>query len=234
MPIPPQVCIDFISDTWERAAGSWFAPMVGDPPKPQPGREPGPIQLADMDLKNRRSVHNFVRFAQRHPDIFDVWDLPKEQQVRFEKRDEFFEYLAAHADSFRIGDVLILYGTKHGGRPHYHSLIVIEADPVTGVPTRVAGNAVFPREQTLEGIMQISPKRTIRHRIRLLRPWLELIAAKAPPGTEPVDEGLATDGEEPAAAAAAAAAAKAPSSTAAPTADARPGAPGVGDDDGEP
>jgi len=57
----------------------------------------------------------------------------------------------------------------------------MEKDLITGVPTRVAGNAVFPREQTLEGIMQISPKRTLRNRIRVLMPWLEHVAAKAGP-----------------------------------------------------
>ena len=190
-PIPPQVCIDFISDTWERSAGSWYEPMSGDPLAPHPKRELGPINLRQADLKNRRSVHNFVHFTKHHPELFDVWDLPKKERVPFEKRDAFYEYLAKNPDQFRPGDVLILYGTKEGGRPHYHSLFIFEVDPVTGVPTRVAGNAVFPREQTLEGIMQISPKRSIRHRIRLLRPWLELIAQKAPEGDQAVDEGAA-------------------------------------------
>ncbi|MEM9696933.1 MAG: hypothetical protein AAGA56_30635, partial [Myxococcota bacterium] len=58
------------------------------------------------------------------------------------------------------------------GRPHYHSLIILDKDPITGVPTLVGGNAVFPREQTLEGVMQISPKRSLRHRIRVKNPWL--------------------------------------------------------------
>jgi hypothetical protein len=209
-PIPPQVCIDFISDTWERAAGSWYEPMSGDPLEPHPKREPGPINLRQADLKNRRSVYNFVRFTKKHPELFDTWDLPKKERVPFEKRAAFYEYLAKNPDQFRPGDVLILYGTKEGGRPHYHSLFIFETDPVTGVPTRVAGNAVFPREQTLEGIMQISPKRTIRHRIRLLRPWLELIAAQAPEGELAVDEGAADPTPAPAVEAASTGSAGAP------------------------
>ena len=26
-PVPPQVCVDFIIDTWERSSGSWWAPL---------------------------------------------------------------------------------------------------------------------------------------------------------------------------------------------------------------
>ena len=80
---------------------------------------------------------------------------------------------------FQPGDMLTVHGFKEGGRPHYHSLIILETDPITGVPTLVAGNAVFPREQTLEGIMYISPHRTLRHRIRVKEPWLSAVAARA-------------------------------------------------------
>jgi hypothetical protein len=180
-PIPPQVCIDFVTDTWERAAGSWFSPLSGDPPKAHPERKPGPIDIEKFeDLKNRRSVAKVVDFTKAHPDLFDTWDLPKAERVPFKKREEFFDYLAKSADQFRPGDVIILHGYKEGGRPHYHTLMILEQDPITGVPIRVAGNAVMPREQTLEGIMQISPKRSIRTRIRLREPWLRLIAAEQP------------------------------------------------------
>ena len=47
------------------------------------------------------------------------------------------------------------------------------------MPTLVAGNAVFAREQTLEGVMHISPGRSLRHRIRVKDPWLKEIAARA-------------------------------------------------------
>lgn len=193
-PIPPQVCIDFLTDTWERAAGSWFAPLSGDPPRPHPERTPGPIDFEKLeDLDNRRSVAEFVKYTKKHPELFDTWDIPNDERVAFKQREPFFEYLAANADRFLPGDVVILHGYKEGGRPHYHSLFILETDPVNGVPTRVAGNAVIPREQTLEGIMQISPKRSIRHRIRLREPWLKLIAAGAPGAQEPAGVGGGTN-----------------------------------------
>ena len=91
-------------------------------------------------------------------------------------RDRFYAYLHDKQDMFRPGDMITVHGYKEGGRPHYHSLIILEQDPVTGVPTLVAGNAVFPREQSLEGILQISPKRSLKHRIRIKDEWLAKVA----------------------------------------------------------
>ncbi|MEQ9324069.1 MAG: hypothetical protein RIF41_33200, partial [Polyangiaceae bacterium] len=100
-------------------------------------------------------------------------------RLAFEEREAFFAYLQEQADMFRPGDMITIHGYKDGGRPHYHSLIILETDPILGVPTLVAGNAVFAREQTLEGVMHISPGRSLRHRIRVRDPWLKEIAARA-------------------------------------------------------
>ena len=94
----------------------------------------------------------------------------------FRKREEFFEYLAENADHLQPGDMLTIGGHKEGGRPHYHSVIVLEVDPRTGIPTLVASNAALPREQSLEGVMSLSPKRTLRHRIRVRDGWLTAVA----------------------------------------------------------
>jgi hypothetical protein len=186
-PTPPQVCIDFLTDTWERASGTWYAPAnkVETEKKgkfklePKPERTKGGIDFDSLDIKNRRSVAKFAEFTAQNHELFDVWSLPKDERFPFSERDRFFEYLHEKADMFRPGDMITLHGYKEGGRPHYHSLIVLEQDPITGVITHVAGNAVFPREQTLEGIMYISPKRSIRDRIRVKDTWLEIVAKQA-------------------------------------------------------
>jgi hypothetical protein len=175
-PMPPQVCIDFLTDTWERASGTWFAPAVGDPPKPAPKRTVGGIDFEKLGIENRRSVASFTEFAQKHAELFDVWEIPLRERFRFKDRERFFGYLHEKADLLRPGDMLFIHGFKGGGRPHYHSLIILETDLVTGMPLLVAGNAIKPREQTLEGIMQISPERTLRHRIRVRPGWLEAVA----------------------------------------------------------
>jgi hypothetical protein len=183
-PVPPQVCIDFLTDVWERASGTWYAPadkVEGNKKgkfklEAHPKRLKGAIDFDSIGVANRRSVAEFAKFTKEHEDLFDLWELPSAERVPFLERDRFFEYLAAKSDMFRPGDMITLHGYKEGGRPHYHSLIVLETDPITGVISRIAGNAVFPREQTLEGIMYISPKRSIRHRIRVKEPWLKLVA----------------------------------------------------------
>lgn len=172
--MPPQVCIDFLTDAWERAGGKWFTPMNDGEPKP--ARTKGVIDFDELGVDNRRSVHKFVEFTQKHEKYFDVWAVPKDKRYLFRDRDQFHEYLAEVADMFRPGDMISVHGYKHGGRPHYHSLLVLELDPITGVISLIASNAVFPREQTLEGILHLSPKRSFRHRVRIKEPWLEAIA----------------------------------------------------------
>lgn len=180
---PPQVCIDFLTDTWERASGTWFQPAKpGDPIEPEPKELVGAIDFDAMGVGNRRSVAQFADFAMKQSDVFEVWEIPKKERIPFKKRDEFYQYLNDKQDMFRPGDMITVHGYKEGGRPHYHSLIILEQDPITGVPSLVAGNAVFPREQSLEGILQISPKRSLKHRIRIKDDWLaKVAAAKGPP-----------------------------------------------------
>ncbi|MBI4951730.1 MAG: hypothetical protein HY908_06825, partial [Myxococcales bacterium] len=188
-PLPPQVCIDFLVDTLERAGGKWYAPMQGSPLKPAPARTKGLLDFDGMSLDNRRSVASFVEMAKTHQDLFDVWDNPK--RIPFTERKEFFDYLADNADALDPLDLVIIFGTKKG-KPHYHSMIVLEKDPVSGVPTLIVSNAVVPKEQTLEGIMQISPKRSIKSRIRLKHPWvaaLASLAAEPKPGDVPPSDG---------------------------------------------
>ena len=175
-PVPPQVCVDFITDTWERASGTWYRPLPpasGDErPKPAPERTVGGVDFDGLDLPNRRSVAELLAFAKRHPDMFEVLDLPQEERIPFARRTEMFELLARRADDFAPGDVLVIHGVKADGQPHYHSVMIVEQDPITGVPTLVAGNAGRPREQTLEGVMARSPKRAIKQRIRPRPEWL--------------------------------------------------------------
>jgi len=181
-PKPPQVCIDFLTDTWERASGTWYEPATGDPLKPAPKRTEGGIDFDKLKVGNRRSVAKFTKFTEEQTDWFDVWAIPKNKRIPFKKREPFFDYLHQQADMFRPGDMLTIHGYKEGGRPHYHSIMILEQDPITGIPTLVAGNAVFAREQTLDGVMHISPQRSLRHRIRVKDKWLAPIRSLAESG----------------------------------------------------
>jgi hypothetical protein len=175
-PLPPEVCIDFLTDVWERASGTWYRPAVGDPLEPNPLRTKGAIDFDALQISNRRSVAAFTEFALQHADRFDVWEIPPAERIPFRRREEFFAYLGENADQLEPGDMLTIGGYKEGGRPHYHSVIVLEVDPRTGIPILVASNAAVPREQSLEGVMSMSPKRTLRHRVRVREPWLSAVA----------------------------------------------------------
>lgn len=180
---PPEVCIDFLTDIWERASGTWYQPAEQKEAQgkrtrlePAPKLVEGALNFDRMKIRNRRSVVQFERFAKRNDELFDVWNPSKTERVKFGDRQAFFEWMRERSDMFRLGDMLFIHGVKEGGRPHDHSLLVTEVDPILGVVTLVASNAVKPREQTLEGILHISPGRTLRSRIRVKAPWLELLA----------------------------------------------------------
>jgi hypothetical protein len=180
-PRVPQVCIDFVTDTFERASGSWYRPR-GEPRERIAGR----LDFGALGIDNERSVESFVGFAKNHPDAFDVVELGDDERVPYARRADFFAHLASHRDRYRPGDIVTIYGLRDDGKMHYHSFFVYEADPVTGAPSLVAANAGRPRIRPWEAEMLTAPQRSIRARIRPRLEWLELVlggaeAAKAPP-----------------------------------------------------
>lgn len=168
-PHPPQVCIDFVLDAYERGSGTWYRGR-GEPRE----RRVGAIDFdAAEGMRNRRSASEVVAFAQEHPEMFEVWTLPDEERIAFGRRGEFFSYLAEHAASFRVGDAVIIHGMKADGLAHWHSFIVDAIDPLTGVPYRLAGNAGRPRIQSWEGVMRSAPLRSIRYVLSPRLSWLQ-------------------------------------------------------------
>ncbi|MBW2457905.1 MAG: hypothetical protein JRI68_25595 [Deltaproteobacteria bacterium] len=176
-PLVPQVCLEFAYDTWERASGTWYQGATRATPKsplqPQPKRVLGGLTIDALGIDNRRRVSKFLDYADEHPETFDVWHTPSEDRVTFAKHGRFFATLAKHADQFRRGDLLIVSRLKQTSRARYHTMIVIEIDPFVGIPTLVAGNAAKPRIQTIDGVMQISPRRYLKMRIRPQPGWLD-------------------------------------------------------------
>jgi hypothetical protein len=171
-PRVPQVCIDFIRDTYERAAGTWFMPR-GEPREWVRGK----LAFGEFGMENERSVDSFVEFSSSHPEWFDVWNLTEEERVPLIRRDEFYAYLYDHRDDFRPGDVVTIYGLRDDGKMHYHSFFVYQADPITGMPTLVAANAGKPRIRAWDMEMANAPFRSIKTRIRPKLEWLESVTA---------------------------------------------------------
>jgi hypothetical protein len=75
-PHVPQVCVDFVLDSWERLADSWWMPR-GQGRKRRVGR----LDFDVLEIENRRSVEQLIGFAKQHPDWFELMEIPLSKQV---------------------------------------------------------------------------------------------------------------------------------------------------------
>src|SRR5690606_18572541 len=85
-PLTPQVCIDFLLDTFERASGTWWAPR-GETPRLIRGR----LNFEDYeprDLMRRAQV--FVDFAKARTELFDVFEVPPSDRIEQGRKADFF------------------------------------------------------------------------------------------------------------------------------------------------
>ncbi len=162
-PIPPEVCIDFVLDAWQRGGGTWFRSE-----REVPGRTHGSIDLAPAGPLPRRSLENLLDYARDEGAVLDRFDVESENLVPLARGAAYAHALARSADAFREGDALVVYGLRlQDMRNHHHALLVLRTDPMTGVPMVVADNQGRPALRTLTSAMQAAPLRSIAHRLRL-------------------------------------------------------------------
>jgi hypothetical protein len=166
-PRPPQVCIDFVLDTFERAGGSWWQPR--DSKRERSGR----LAFDDRALENRRSVESFLDFARSHTEAFEVYDVPAQERVPLRDRGQFFQSIYRLRSELRRGDIVAILGPRDDEKLHYHSFLIVGSDPLSGMPTELAANAGRPRIRSWEGEMQNAPKRSVLSRVRPRAPWLD-------------------------------------------------------------
>ena len=169
-PMSPQVCIDFVTESLERASGMHFQPK-GQPPM----KVVGSVNFDEL-LGNRRRQELAMReFAREHPDMMRLYDYPQKQRIPYEKINRFFAFLESEKDHLRAGDVIIIRGRAAWDRYediHTHTFFIYETDPVSGMPVLLAGNSGKPRLVTWDGEMIRAPKRSLQHRIELNSDWL--------------------------------------------------------------
>src|SRR4029078_1927259 len=75
-PIPPQVCIDFVYDTLERASGTWWQ-RSGE--KPQ--RLVAKIDFKTASNTDLRRADGFLELAKTNPSQFDVYTVPDKERI---------------------------------------------------------------------------------------------------------------------------------------------------------
>jgi hypothetical protein len=172
-PWPPQVCVDFVLDSFERTSGTWFNAR-GD----ELARVRGKLDFDEAGIQNRRGVMAFGAFAEARPDLFAVRKFVGAERIQFGERARYFAALVEHADEVRPGDVVAIHGMKRDERIHQHAILVEWADPVTGFPHGLADQMKKPRRRTWEGIMAEAPKRSLYYRVRPL----DTVFARLDPG----------------------------------------------------
>jgi hypothetical protein len=176
-PLVPQVCVDFLLDTFERAAGTWWTPRGAFPE-----RQIGRLDLAGANRGRLRSATEFVRYAADHPRWFDVLEIEGCERVPLGWHENFSGWLAQHASDFLPGDMVLIAGCVPWDPldlVHYHSFFIFESDPLTGMPLSIAGNAGRPSIVTWNFEMLRTPERTLRYRIRPDAAWLAGFATAA-------------------------------------------------------
>jgi hypothetical protein len=167
-PRPPQVCVDFIVDTWERMAGTrWLGRDEGRT------RRLGRLDFGELGIENHRSVEQLIEFARGRPDWFELVEVPEAERVPFAGRRRFFQRLFEQRTQFRPGDVVAILGPRADERLHYHSFFIVADDPLSGMPTLLAANAGRPRIRNWETELESAPRRGIVARIRPRLEWLE-------------------------------------------------------------
>ena len=172
-PTPPQVCIDFIFDTWERSSGTWFRKRGQ-----RPGRTKGYIDFKAKEGLSKRHTPSVLEYARENPSVLERFDFSRRDQAPFRRRRDFARAVAANADEIREGDLLVIHGLREEDmEEHYHTMLVLRTDPLSGVPMVVADNAGRPRIRNMASAMRSAPRRSIKHRLRI--PWSSILEGKA-------------------------------------------------------
>ncbi|MCG2718854.1 MAG: hypothetical protein L6408_08495, partial [Nanoarchaeota archaeon] len=171
----PQVCIDFVRDTFERASGNWYNPK-GE----KPGKTKGFLDFKkDLNLKDGydlRRIAKLMKIAEKHKDKFEVFNTPEENRVSYEAGKAFYDnllYLANGDMDLQSGDIFLIYGpVDYDNTMHYHSGIISNVDPLTGFPIQliqISWNVMF---DYLESTMINTETRWAHGRIRIRPEWI--------------------------------------------------------------
>jgi hypothetical protein len=172
-PKVPQVCIDFIFDTFERAGGKWWLSRSQGP-----GVTPGRLDLSELTSLDLRRANSIVELAKTQPELFELYTLPESERVPFKYGPKLADYLTEQADHYRPGDIVLIKGYAPWDKPwmprimHQHSFFVYEVDPLSGMPIVLAGNPGEPLLQTWQFEAFRTPERSIQYRIRPRVAWL--------------------------------------------------------------
>jgi hypothetical protein len=189
-PLVPEVCVDFVFDSFERASGTWWRPR-GE----RRERVVGKLDFSSVPDEKRRRATSFIEYAQAHPESFEVDTLPESDRIPFKFPRKLSDFLVNQSERFQPGDVVLIRGYAPWDKPwkprimHFHSFFVYEGDPISGMPIALAGNPGRPLLQTWQFEAFRTPDRSIWYRIRPKLDWLESVVSSddtGPSGPPPL------------------------------------------------
>jgi hypothetical protein len=195
-PLVPQVCIDFIFDTFERAAGSWWNGR-GLPRE----RTAGSLNLASLTELDLRRANSIIDLATSRPEWLELRVIPEAERIPFKYSAQLSRYLTENAAEFQPGDVVLIRGYAPWDKPwkprvmHMHSFFVYDNDPLSGMPIILAGNPGQPVLQTWQFEAFRTPERSVHYRVRPRLEWLRQILTPAPVSPPPAP--LSIDARDP-------------------------------------
>lgn len=168
-PFIPQVCADFIVDTIDRAAGTWYNPDLKHP-KHVVGKFDFRKQM-ESEKFNPRNADHLIKYFGAHPDDFKIiFEGTYDADVgNVANLKDFFQ-----EKEVQIGDIVIIRGRApwdHGKEIHWHSFFVTRLDE-QGKVSMLMGNAGKPREWSLEREVARAPKRKVVGIIRMTNHFL--------------------------------------------------------------
>ncbi|MCH2110875.1 MAG: hypothetical protein MK135_16275 [Polyangiaceae bacterium] len=169
-PLVPQVCVDFVTETLERASGMHYR-RRGLPP----ARVLGAINFSDLLGDRRRSEGGLRSLAKKNSDVWRLRNFPERKWEKYEDIHRFFRFILDHREDFQEGDIVFIRGRAAWDdyeELHTHTFFIYQNDPITGVPSLLVGNSGRPRILTWDREMERAPRRSIRHRIRMNTEWL--------------------------------------------------------------
>lgn len=178
-PRVPQVCIDFVVDTLERATGTWYGTVVQER-----SRQRGKLDLRRWGRTALRRTDSFVDFAREHDAWFEVLEFGPDERTPMGDKPRFFSELEGRVEDFQPGDIILIRGFTpwDSERAHSHVFMIYETDPITGMPILVAGNAGPANLWSWETEARRTPARSLRYRIRPNLDWLaDVVVAPSEP-----------------------------------------------------
>lgn len=170
-PFVPQVCADFIVDTIDRTAGTWYLPTLKDPGKTM-GRHDIRMLMSTVKLDPRR-LNELVQYFKQNPQSYQIifeGNGPKLSETK--RARTWMKQLQVQA-----GDIVIIRGKvpwDNGREEHNHSMFVTGLNE-NGEVQLVTGNPVWPIERSLAIEGNRTPKRRIVYIVRLTDEFLRRI-----------------------------------------------------------